>query len=208
LSARTITLGLTGSIGMGKSEAARMFRRLGVRVFDSDATVHQLLGPGGVAVDAVVAAFPGVAKNGAVDRGALGAAVFGRPDDLRRLEGTLHPMVRAARARFLREAQSRRDRLVVFDVPLLFETGGERHCDAVIVVTAPPFVQRARVLGRPGMSPEKFAAILGQQVPDAEKRRRADFIAPTGMGKRAALNAIRRAITMLCGEPKDERCPN
>jgi dephospho-CoA kinase len=208
LSAHTITLGLTGSIGMGKSEAARMFRRLGVRVFDSDATVHQLLGPGGAAVDAVVAAFPDVAKNGAVDRGALGAAVFGRPDDLRRLEGTLHPLVRSARSRFLREAQARRDRLVVFDVPLLFETGGERHCDAVIVVTAPPFVQRARVLGRPGMSPEKFAAILGQQVPDVEKRRRADFIAPTGMGKRAALNAIRRAITMLCGEPKDELCPN
>ena len=185
-----------------------MFRRLGVRVFDSDATVHQLLGPGGAAVDAVAAAFPGVATNGAVDRVALGAAVFGRPDDLRRLEGTLHPMVRAARVRFLREARARRDRLVVFDVPLLFETGGERHCDAVIVVTAPPFVQRARVLGRPGMSPEKFAAILGQQVPDVEKRRRADFIAPTGIGKRAALNAIRRAITMLCSEPKDELCPN
>ncbi len=208
MSARTITLGLTGSIGMGKSEAARMFRRLGVRVFDSDATVHQLLGPGGAAVDAVAAAFPGVATNGAVDRVALGAAVFGRPDDLRRLEGTLHPMVRAARVRFLREARARRDRLVVFDVPLLFETGGERHCDAVIVVTAPPFVQRARVLGRPGMSPEKFAAILGQQVPDVEKRRRADFIAPTGIGKRAALNAIRQAITMLCSEPKDELCPN
>ena len=185
-----------------------MFRRLGVRVFDSDATVHQLLGLGGAAVDTVVAAFPGVAKDGAVDRGALGAAVFGRPDDLRRLEGTLHPMVRAARVRFLREAQARRDRLVVFDVPLLFETGGESHCDAVIVVTAPPFVQRARVLGRPGMSPEKFAAILGQQVPDAEKRRRADFIAPTGIGKRAALNAIRQAITMLCGEPKDNLCLN
>ena len=168
----------------------------------------QLLGPGGVAADAVVAAFPGVAKNGVVDRGALGAAVFGRPDDLRRLEGILHPIVRVARTRFLREAQARRDRLVVFDVPLLFETGGERHCDAVIVVTAPPFVQRARVLGRPGMSPEKFTAILGQQMPDVEKRRRADFIAPTGMGKRAALNAIRRAITMLCGEPKDERCLN
>jgi dephospho-CoA kinase len=143
-----------------------------------------------------------------VDRGALGAVVFGRPDDLRRLEGTLHPMVRAARARFLRAAQARRDRLVVFDVPLLFETGGDRHCDAVIVVTAPPFIQRARVLGRPGMSHEKFAAILGQQLPDGEKCRRADFIAPTGMGKRSALNAIRRAIKMLCGEPKDEFCPN
>ena len=208
MSARTIKLGLTGSIGMGKSEAARMFGRLGVPVFDSDATVHQLLGPGGRAVDAVAAAFPGVAKNGAVDRAALGAAVFGRPADLRRLEGILHPMVRAARARFLRQARARRERLVVFDVPLLFETGGERDCDAVVVVTAPPFVQRARVLGRPGMSPEKFAAILGQQVPDVEKRRRADFIAPTGMGRRVTLNAIRQAITMLCNEPKDEPCPN
>ena len=184
-----------------------MFRQLGVRVFDSDATVHRLLAPGGAAVDTVVAAFPGVAKNGTLDRGALGSLVFGRPDDLRRLEGTLHPMVRAARNRFLREAQARRDRLVVFDVPLLFETGGERHCDAVIVVTAPLFVQRARVLGRPGMSPEKFAAILDQQIPDLEKRRRADFIAPTGMGKRAALNAIRRAIRMLYAEQKDDTCP-
>jgi len=208
LNARTITLGLTGSIGMGKSEAARMFRRLGVPVFDSDATVHQLLGPGGRAVAAVAAAFPGVVKNDAVDRAALGAAVFGRPADLRRLEGILHPMVRATRDRFLRQAQARRDRLVVFDIPLLFETGGERNCDAVIVVTAPPFVQRARVLGRPGMSPEKFSAILDQQVPDVEKRRQADFIAPTGMGKRVTLNAIRQAITMLCGEPKDETCPN
>ena len=117
-------------------------------------------------------------------------------------------MVRATRDRFLRQAQARRDRLVVFDIPLLFETGGERNCDAVIVVTAPPFVQRARVLGRPGMSPEKFSAILDQQVPDVEKRRQADFIAPTGMGKRVTLNAIRQAITMLCGEPKDETCPN
>jgi dephospho-CoA kinase len=208
LNARTIKLGLTGSIGMGKSEAARMFRRLGVPVFDSDATVHQLLGPGGRAVATVAAAFPGVEKNGAVDRAALGAAVFGRPADLRRLEGILHPMVRATRDRFLRQAQARRDRLVVLDIPLLFETGGERNCDAVIVVTAPPFVQRARVLGRPGMSPEKFSAILGQQVPDVEKRRRADFIAPTGMGKRVTLNAIRQAITMLCSEPKDETCLN
>jgi len=208
LNARTIKLGLTGSIGMGKSEAARMFRRLGVPVFDSDATVHQLLGPGGRAVATVAAAFPGVEKNGAVDRAALGAAVFGRPADLRRLEGILHPMVRATRDRFLRQAQARRDRLVVLDIPLLFETGGERNCDAVIVVTAPPFVQRARVLGRPGMSPEKFSAILDQQVPDVEKRRHADFIAPTGMGKRVTLNAIRQAITMLCGEPKDETCPN
>jgi dephospho-CoA kinase len=203
LSARTITLGLTGSIGMGKSEAARMFRRLGVPVFDSDATVHELMARGGAAVAAVDAAFPGVVKDGAVDRAALGGSVFGRPDDLRRLEEILHPMVRAARARFLRQAQARRERLVVFDVPLLYETGGEQNCDAVLVVTAPPFVQRARVLSRPGMTPEKFAAILRQQVPDREKRRRADFIAPTGMGKRVTLNAIRQAITMLCDEPEE-----
>jgi dephospho-CoA kinase len=208
LTARTVTLGLTGSIGMGKSEAARMFRRLGVPVFDSDATVHALMGSGGVAVAAVDAAFPGVVKDGAVDRKALGAAVFGKPDDLRGLEGILHPLVRAARARFLRQARARREPLVVFDVPLLFETGGERDCDAVMVVTAPAFVQRARVLARPGMTPEKFAAILAQQVPDAEKRRRADFIAPTGMGKRVTLNAIRQAITMLRREPKEEpSCP-
>lgn len=207
MTARTVTLGLTGSIGMGKSEAARMFRRLGVPVFDSDATVHRLLGPGGAAVAAVEAAFPGVVKDGAVDRKALGAAVFGKPDDLRRLEAILHPMVRAARATFMRRAQARRDRLVVFDVPLLFETGGERDCDAVMVVSAPAFVQRARVLARPGMTPEKFAAILDQQVPDAEKRRRADFVAPTGMGKRVTLNAIRQAITMLIGNQEEPPCP-
>ncbi len=180
-----------------------MFRRLGVPVFDSDATVHELMARGGAAVAAVDAAFPGVVKDGAVDRAALGGSVFGRPDDLRRLEEILHPMVRAARARFLRQAQARRERLVVFDVPLLYETGGEQNCDAVLVVTAPPFVQRARVLSRPGMTPEKFAAILRQQVPDREKRRRADFIAPTGMGKRVTLNAIRQAITMLCDEPEE-----
>lgn len=202
-----MTLGLTGSIGMGKSEAARMFRRLGVPVFDSDATVHRLLGPGGAAVAAVEAAFPGVVKDGAVDRKALGAAVFGKPDDLRRLEAILHPMVRAARATFMRRARARRDRLVVFDVPLLFETGGERDCDAVMVVSAPAFVQRARVLARPGMTAEKFAAILDQQVPDAEKRRRADFVAPTGMGKRVTLNAIRQAITMLIGNQEEPPCP-
>jgi len=194
---RTVVLGLTGSIGMGKSEAAKMFRRLGVPVFDADAAVHRLMAKGGAAVAAIEAAFPGCVVDGSVDRKALGDRVFGKPDDLRRLEAILHPRVRAARTRFLKQARARRVPLVVFDIPLLYETGGEDQCDAVLVVTAPPFVQRARVMARPGMTAEKFEGILAQQVPDAEKRRRADFIAPTGLGKRVTLNAIRYAITML-----------
>ncbi|NQV79404.1 MAG: dephospho-CoA kinase [Alphaproteobacteria bacterium] len=205
---KTIILGLTGSIGMGKSEAARMFRRLGIPVFDSDATVHRVMARGGAAVPAIEAAFPGVVQGGAVDRAALGARVFGKPDDLRRLESIVHPMVRAERAKFLRGARARRDPLVVFDIPLLYETGGERGCDAVLVVSAPAFVQRARVLARPGMTPEKFAAILGQQTADSEKRRQADFVVPTSMGKRATLNGIRHAVTMLLAQPKDCPCPS
>jgi dephospho-CoA kinase len=199
---RTLVLGLTGSIGMGKSEAAKMFRRLGVPVFDADAAAHRLMAQGGAAVAAIDAAFPGVVKDGVVDRKALGDRVFGRPDDLRRLEGILHPRVRRARDRFLKLAQARRAPLAVFDIPLLFETGGERYCDAVLVVSAPAFIQRARVMARPGMSEEKFRAILAQQVPDHEKRRRADFVAPTGMGKRPTLNAIRDAIDTLIGKPR------
>ncbi len=204
---KTIVLGLTGSIGMGKSEATRMFRRLGFPVFDADAAVHRLMVRGGAAVTLIEAAFPGAVHNGAVDRAALGARVFGKPDALRRLEGILHPMVRAERAKFLRGAQARRDPLVVFDIPLLYETGGERLCDAVMVVSAPTFIQRARVLARPGMTPEKFAAILAQQTPDSDKRRRADFVVPTNMGRRATLNAIRHAVTMLLDRRKDSPCP-
>lgn len=188
-------LGLTGSIGMGKSTAAAMFRRDGIAVHDADAAVHDLLRRGGAAVPAVAKAFPEAVRDGAVDRKALGALVFGRPEALRRLEAILHPLVRRRMRRFLQQAGRRGDRLVVLDIPLLFETGGERFCDAVAVVSAPRLIQRQRVLARPGMTPEKFAAILAAQMPDREKRRRADWVVPTGLGRRPtrlALRALRR----------------
>lgn len=192
-------LGLTGSIGMGKSRAARAFRRLGVRVFDADQMVHRLMERGGAAVSAVERAFPGTVRDGAVDRTALGARVFGKSDELRRLEGILHPRVRAARARFLRQARARREAMVVLDIPLLLETGGDANCDYTAVVTAPYFVQRARVLARRGMTEEKFAAVLTQQMPDAEKRRRADFVIPTGNNFRYSFDVIRDIVSHLTG---------
>ena len=190
-------LGLTGSIGMGKSATARIFGRLGVPVYDADAAVHGLLGPGGGAVAAVEAAFPGVVKNGRVDRQALGARVFGDGAALRRLEAIIHPRLGAERRRFLAAAARRRQPLVVLDIPLLFETGGEARMDATAVVSAPHRVQRQRVLRRPGMSEIKFQDILKQQVPDAVKRRRADFVISTGLGRRLALNQVRRIVSML-----------
>ncbi len=189
-----VILGLTGSIGMGKSTAASMFRMQGVPVHDADATVHKLTGPGGKAVAAIDAAFPGVVKDGAVDRQALGKAVFEKPAELRKLESILHPLVRQQQNRFLRHAANHRARLVVLDIPLLFETGADQFCDAVAVVSAPEYLQKIRVLSRPGMTEEKFYSILAQQVPDAEKRRLADFIIPTGRGKRPSLQSIRRLI--------------
>ena len=188
---------LTGSIAMGKRTAADAFRRLGVPVFDADAEVHRLLAHGGAAVARVAEAFPGVLKDGAIDRRALGAQVFGDAQALRRLEEILHPMVGAARRRFLRGAAARRSALVVLDIPLLFEGGGERQCGHVVVVSAPAFVQRARALARDGMTEEKFDAILAQQTPDAEKRARADFVIPTGLGKRHGLDVIRRLLAGL-----------
>lgn len=188
-------LGLTGSIGMGKSTAAAMFRRDGIAVHDADAVVHDLMRRGGAAVPAVAKAFPEAVRDGAVDRKALGALVFGRPDALRRLEAILHPLVRRRMRRFLQQAGRRGDALVVLDIPLLLETGGERFCDAVAVVSAPRLLQRQRVLVRPGMTKEKFAAILAAQMPDREKRRRADWVVPTGLGRRPtrlALRALRR----------------
>lgn len=180
-------LGLTGSIGMGKSETTRMFRRLGVPVYDADAAVHALLAPGGAAVAAVAAAFPGVERDGAIDRPKLGAQVFGRPDQLRRLEAILHPLAGRAQRRFLARCARRRCPLVVLDIPLLFEGRGEERCDATVVVSAPAFVQRQRVLARANMTPEKLAGILRQQVPDAVKRQRADYVVPSGQGRRPAL---------------------
>lgn len=202
-----IVLGLTGSIGMGKSTAARMFRRLGIPVHDADAAVHRLLGKGGAAVPVIAAAFPGTVVAGRVDRPALGARVFGNPKELRRLEAILHPLVQAETRRFLRRQQARRRKLVVLDIPLLFETGGEKRCDAVVVVTAPRVVQRARVLARPRMTPERFAEVERQQMPDREKRRRADFIIETGHGHRPALRQLHRLLRQLAAQPLRSHLP-
>ncbi|MBC8239122.1 MAG: dephospho-CoA kinase [Alphaproteobacteria bacterium] len=192
-------LGLTGSIGMGKSETSKMFRRLGVPVFDADAAVHDLLKKGGRAVRRVEAAFPGVTRDGAVDRPALGAKVFGMRQELRRLEAILHPMVGQAQRAFLADAQRRRLPLVVLDIPLLFEGRGEDRCDATAVASAPYFIQRQRVLARPNMPPEKFENIRRQQVADIVKRQRADFVLPTGLGRRHTLRHVTHLIRALQG---------
>ncbi|MEJ7927003.1 dephospho-CoA kinase [Sphingobium sp. AN641] len=170
--------GLTGSIGMGKSAVAAMFRRCGVPLFDADATVHALQGPGGAILPAIEARFPGTTGPQGVDRAKLGAAVFGHPHELRALEAIVHPAVQAARRMFLRRHRARG--FVILDIPLLFEKHGERRLDGVIVVTAPAWKQRKRVLARPGMSAAKFRRIVRLQTPDAQKRRRADHIIHTG----------------------------
>jgi dephospho-CoA kinase len=190
-------LGLTGSIGMGKSTAAAMLRCLGVPVHDADATVHRLFAPGGAAVGPVGVAFAGVVVAGAVDRVLLGRQVFGDPAALKRLEAIVHPLVRAAEQDFLAIHARRGTRLVALDIPLLFETGGARRCDKVAVVTCPAFLQAQRVLRRPGMNPDKLAAIRRQQMPDHEKRKRADFLIPTGIGRAAALRRLRAAVTLM-----------
>ncbi len=201
-----VILGLTGSIGMGKSFAARVFRQLGLPVHDADAAVHRLLGGGGAAVAAVEAAFPGVVRAGAVDRDLLGQAVFANPEALARLEVILHPQVRRQARAFLKRQCRRRQAIVVLDIPLLFETGGERLCDAVVVVSAPPAVQAARVLGRRGMTPERLDSILAKQMPDREKRRRADFVVPTGGSKRDTLRRL-AAIVRLIRRRRGRRWP-
>ncbi|WP_076068753.1 dephospho-CoA kinase [Sphingomonas montana] len=174
-----IVLGLTGSIGMGKSAVAVMFRDHGVPVFDADAAVHRLQAAGGALVPAIEAAFPGTTGAAGVDRGRLGRAVLGDPAALARLEAIVHPAVAAARRDFL-NGQSGSD-IVVLDIPLLFEKGGAESVDAVVVVSAPAEVQHARVLARPGMTADRFAAILALQMPDADKRARADFLIDTGI---------------------------
>ena len=194
-----IVLGLTGSIGMGKTAAARNFARLGVPVFEADAVVHELLAVDGAAVSAVDAAFAGIVREGAVDRAALGGRVFGDGAALRRLEAIVHPLVAARRRRFLRGAAARRAALVVLDIPLLFETRMERECDYVAVVSAPAAVQWARVLARPGMTGIRLAAILDQQMPDTIKRRRADFVIPTGGSRATSLRRIKEIVTILGG---------
>lgn len=187
-------IGLTGSIGTGKSTAARMLARFGLPVHDADAAVHALFVRGGKAVAAIDAAFPGAIVNGAVDRAVLGRMVFGDAAALKRLEAIVHPLVRAAERDFLRRSRRRRVPAVVLDIPLLFETGGERRCDVVVVVTCPRFLQAQRVLSRPGMTPERLAQIRARQTPEAEKIRRADIVIPTGLGRGPALRRLKRTL--------------
>ena len=192
-----VIVGLTGSIGMGKSTAAKMLRQMGVPVYDADAAVHALQAPGGIALPPIEAAFPGVVKNGVLDRQALGARVFGNKEALRKLEAIVHPLVGQKQRAFLKRAAQRGALLVVLDIPLLFEGRGERRVDGTLVVTAPGFLQQRRVLARPGMTQEKFAGILRQQVPDQIKRRKATFVIPTGMGMAPTRAALQRAVDRL-----------
>jgi dephospho-CoA kinase len=194
-----VIVGLTGSIGMGKSTAAKMLRQMGVPVYDADAAVHALQAPGGLALPPIEAAFPGVVKNGVLDRQALGARVFGNKEALRRLEAIVHPLVGERQRRFLRAAARRREPLVVLDIPLLFEGAGERRVDATLVVSAPAFLQRRRVMARPGMTADKLAGILRQQVPDAVKRRKATIVIPTGLGLAPTRVALAKAVEELKG---------
>jgi dephospho-CoA kinase len=192
-----IILGLTGSIGMGKSTAAALLRRLGIPVHDADAAVHRLQARGGAAVPAIAAAFPGTVKEGKVDRQALGRIVFADKAALKKLEAILHPLVRREEQKFLAQARAHRRPLVALDIPLLFETHGEQRCDHVMVVSAPRRVQLARVMRRPGMTRERLAGIEARQLPDLLKRARADTVIETGLGRRHSLQAIRRAVTRL-----------
>ena len=192
-----IVIGLTGSIGMGKSTTAAMFAEAGVPVYDADAEVHRLQGRGGAAVAAIEAAFPGVVKDGAVDRTALGGQVLGHPERLKQLESIVHPLLGASRAEFFRCAEAEGVDMVVLDIPLLFETGGERNVDVVVVVSAPEVMQRERVLARPGWGADRLAAVLAKQTPDAEKRARADFVVDTSRGLGPAREQVRRVISAL-----------
>lgn len=197
MSRRPVILGLTGSIGMGKSTVAGMFADEGVPVFDADAVVHELQGPGGALVAAIEAEFPNTAGPEGVNRTALREAVFGKPEAYARLEAVVHPAVAGARATFL---EAHRDApLVVLDVPLLFEAGGWQSVDRILVVSAPAEVQRARVLARPGMTEARFAEILARQLPDAEKRARADFVISTGGSLGETREEVRRLIACLAG---------
>jgi dephospho-CoA kinase len=201
---RPFVLCLTGSLGMGKSRTASFFAEAGVPVHDSDAAVHALYE--GEAVPLVERAFPGATSDGKVDRARLAAMVLGDAQAIARLEAIVHPLVGKVRDRFVADAQARGAPVVVLDVPLLYETGGERGCDAVVVVSAPSEVQRQRALERPGMTEEKFAALLAKQMPDAEKRRRADFIVDSSQSfdhARAQARDILQAVARMRGRAGD-----
>jgi dephospho-CoA kinase len=190
-------IGLTGSIGMGKSTTAAMFREAGIPVYDADAEVHKAYDVGGAAVEPVGAAFPGVVKDGRVDREELRKRVLGNPEALKVLNGIVHPIVGRARAAVFEAAEAAKADMVILDVPLIFETGGEKNMHKVIVVSAPAEMQRARVLAREGMTPERLDAILAQQVPDAEKRARADYVVDTGQGLEHARAQVKAIIEDL-----------
>ena len=192
-----IILGLTGSIGMGKSTTATMFADLGIPVHDADASVHALYS--GKAVPVIETIFPGTTKDGAVDREKLGERVLGDQQAMKKLEAAIHPLVRKQEMAFLEEARSNGADIVLLDIPLLFETGGDARVNGVVVVTAPPEVQRARVLARPGMSEEKFEAILARQTPDTKKRAKADFLVDTSRGMDDARQQVRNIVETIRG---------
>ncbi len=192
-----IVLGLTGSVGMGKSATAKMFAEEGVPVFDADAEVHRLYE--GKAAAAIEAVFPGVTKEGRVDRKLLSARVVGDGEALMRLESIVHPLVREARREFLARARASSAKVALVDIPLLFETNGDEGIDKIVVVSAPPEVQKKRVLAREGMTEEKFNAILARQMPDSEKRKRADFVIDTSRGFAATREDVRAILRELLG---------
>jgi len=192
-----ITVGLTGSIGMGKSTTAAMFATQGVPVYDADAEVHALYAKGGAAVGPVGEAFPGVVVDGAIDRPLLSRQVVGKPDEMKRLEAIVHPLVGMSRVDFFERAAAAKADIVILDIPLLFETGGEKRMDAVVVVSAPADVQRQRVLARPDMDEAKLDAILARQMADAEKRVRAHFVIDTGQGLDHAREQVREVLRVL-----------
>ena len=205
-----ILLGLTGSIGMGKSTTAAVFREAGVPVYDADAEVHAAYAQGGDCVGPVGEAFPGVVKDGAIDREALRQRVLGKPEELKRLNDIVHPIIGARRRTFFADAEAAGADIVVLDIPLLFETGGETGMDAVAVVTAPAEVQRARVLQRAGMTEERLDAILAHQMPDAEKRARADFVIDTNHGHDPVRRQVDEVIAVMRDpqrRPKRDRAP-
>lgn len=199
-----IVLGLTGGIGMGKTTVAAQFQSLGVPVCNADDIVHRLLAPGGEAAAAVGEAFPEAVRGGAIDRSALGGIVFGDGEKRRRLESILHPLVIAGENAFIEEQKKRGAKAAALEIPLLYETGAESRCDKVIVVTAPPETQKQRALARPNMTEEKLSRILALQMPDAEKRRRADFVVDTGGGMEDSMRQVKNVLRTL-GVTTEER---
>ena len=198
-----LVLGLTGSLGVGKSTTTKFFAEQGVPVHDADAAVHRLYE--GEAAPLIEMAFPGTTAGGKVDRDKLAQKVLNDAAAIEKLETIVHPLVRSAEERFLAEAERKGAAVAVLDIPLLFETGGEKRCDAIVVVSAPAAVQRARVFARPGMTEQKFAAILAKQMPDAEKRRRADFVVDTSKGFDAARAQVRDILVRIATMPKRQK---